>query len=87
MVDQVLKTYYEQKDDRISLNQVEGFVRQILGWREYMRGIYWREMPGYAQKNALDKQGKLPDFYWTAKTKMNCMHLIHYLFWANYFCI
>lgn len=74
VVDQVLKTYYEQKEDKISLNQVEGFVRQILGWREYMRGIYWREMPGYAQKNALDNQGKLPDFYWTAKTKMNCMH-------------
>ena len=74
MVDQVLKTYYGQKEDKISLNQVEGFVRQILGWREYMRGIYWREMPGYAKKNALDNHGKLPDFYWTAETKMNCMH-------------
>jgi deoxyribodipyrimidine photolyase-related protein len=74
VVDQVLKTYYGQKEDKISLNQVEGFVRQILGWREYMRGIYWREMPGYAKKNALDNHGKLPDFYWTAETKMNCMH-------------
>ena len=73
VVDQVLETYYNQKEEKIRLNQVEGFVRQILGWREYMRGIYWREMPGYAAKNALDNHHKLPDFYWTGDTKMNCM--------------
>ncbi len=58
----------------MSLNQVEGFVRQILGWREYMRGIYWMEMPSYAVKNSLENTNKLPDFYWTANTKMNCLH-------------
>ena len=66
--------YYRQHEDEIELAQVEGFVRQIIGWREYMRGIYWKEMPAYAQKNALENDNPLPDFYWTAKTKMNCLH-------------
>ena len=66
--------YYRQYDDEIELAQVEGFVRQIIGWREYMRGIYWKEMPAYALKNALENHNPLPDFYWTAKTKMNCLH-------------
>ena len=66
--------YYRQNEDEIELAQVEGFVRQIIGWREYMRGIYWKEMPAYAQKNALENHNPLPDFYWTAKTKMNCLH-------------
>ena len=66
--------YYRQHEDEIELAQVEGFVRQIIGWREYMRGIYWKEMPAYAQKNALENENPLPDFYWTAKTKMNCLH-------------
>ncbi len=66
--------YYRQHEDEIELAQVEGFVRQIIGWREYMRGIYWKEMPAYAEMNALDNQNPLPDFYWTAKTKMNCLH-------------
>ena len=55
------------------LNAVEGFIRQILGWREYVRGIYWLKMPEYAAENALDAQRDLPDFYWTADTKMNCL--------------
>ena len=55
------------------LNAVEGFVRQIMGWREYVRGIYWRMMPDYAQCNALDAKRPLPDFYWTGKTGMNCL--------------
>ena len=66
--------YYRQHDEEIALSQVEGFVRQIIGWREYMRGIYWKEMPAYAQKNALENHNPLPDFYWTGKTKMNCLH-------------
>ena len=66
-------TYYRQHKDEIELAQVEGFVRQIIGWREYMRGIYWKEMPAYAEKNALENHNPLPDFYWTAKTKMNCL--------------
>lgn len=55
------------------LPAVEGFVRQILGWREYARGIYWNWMPEYAQRNALGALGPLPDFFWTARTEMNCL--------------
>ena len=56
------------------LNAVEGFVRQIIGWREYIRGVYWLKMPEYAERNFLQATRKLPDFYWTANTKMNCLH-------------
>ena len=55
------------------LASVEGFIRQILGWREYVRGIYWRFMPDYAEGNALAAHQPLPDFYWTAATPMNCL--------------
>ncbi|MBB5721437.1 deoxyribodipyrimidine photolyase-related protein [Loktanella ponticola] len=55
------------------LNAVEGFIRQILGWREYVRGIYWLKMPDYKTMNALDANRSLPEFYWTADTQMNCM--------------
>lgn len=65
---------YVANSDTISYAQVEGFVRQILGWREYMRGVYWAKMPDYAQKNYFDHQAQLPDFYWTGKTKANCLH-------------
>ncbi len=57
----------------VSISAVEGFIRQILGWREYMRGIYWSEMPEYAQKNFFQAQRKLPDFFWTGDTRMACM--------------
>ena len=56
------------------LNAVEGFIRQIIGWREYVRGVYWLNMPGYAQKNYFQARRKLPDFFWTGKTSMNCLH-------------
>jgi deoxyribodipyrimidine photolyase-related protein len=72
VIEQVVQ-YYHQNENQITLSQVEGFVRQILGWREYVRGIYWKEMPNYGQMNALENQNKLPDFYWSGKTKMNCM--------------
>jgi len=55
------------------INAVEGFIRQVLGWREYVRGLYWLKMPEYATENYLNAQRKLPDFYWTAKTNMNCL--------------
>lgn len=68
----VLETYY-RNPEKITISQVEGFVRQILGWREYMRGIYWMEMPGYAERNALENYNKLPEFFWTGNTRMNCL--------------
>ena len=55
------------------LNAVEGFIRQILGWREYVRGVYWRFMPDYLERNALNARRPLPDFYWTGDTKMACV--------------
>ena len=55
------------------LNAVEGFIRQILGWREFVRGLYWLHMPGYAARNALDATRPLPEFYWNAETDMQCM--------------
>jgi deoxyribodipyrimidine photolyase-related protein len=72
VIEQVVN-YYHQNEDEITLSQVEGFVRQILGWREYVRGIYWKEMPNYSKMNSLENHNKLPDFYWTGNTKMNCM--------------
>jgi len=67
------EAYWEAHKATIDLAQVEGFIRQILGWREFMRGIYWAEMPDYEQYNHFDHQRRLPDFYWTANTRMNCM--------------
>jgi deoxyribodipyrimidine photolyase-related protein len=59
---------------RAPLAAVEGFIRQILGWREYMRGVYWLKMPGYDRENALRATRKLPWFYWSGETAMNCLH-------------
>jgi Uncharacterized protein related to deoxyribodipyrimidine photolyase len=59
---------------RAPLNAVEGFVRQIIGWREFVRGIYWLLMPGYDRENRLGNSRELPWFYWTGDTKMRCMH-------------
>jgi deoxyribodipyrimidine photolyase-related protein len=58
----------------VPLASAEGFIRQILGWREYVRGIYWTQMPGYAERNALDARQDLPAWYWTARTDMACLH-------------
>jgi len=55
------------------LNAVEGFIRQILGWREYIRGIYWHFMPEYGERNRLNAKQPLPDFYWGAHTDMFCV--------------
>lgn len=61
------------RDGQAPLNAAEGFIRQILGWREYVRGIYWRFMPGYIERNTLNAEEPLPWFYWSGKTRMACM--------------
>jgi deoxyribodipyrimidine photolyase-related protein len=61
------------KNKRAPLNAVEGFVRQILGWREYMYGIYWTFMPDYRNRNARGDTALLVDFFWHGKTEMNCL--------------
>lgn len=65
--------YWRKNKKSIALNQIEGFVRQILGWREYMRGIYWMKMPEFENLNYFNYQRKLPQFYWTGETNMNCL--------------
>ena len=55
------------------LNSTEGFIRQIIGWREYVRGVYWLRAPDYADENFLEATRKLPWFYWSGETKMNCL--------------
>lgn len=64
---------YTQRPDQIAYHQLEGFVRQIIGWREYMRGIYWLKMPEYARLNYFNHTHALPQWFWTGKTKMNCL--------------
>ena len=64
---------WEKQKRTIKIQQIEGFVRQILGWREYMRGIYWALMPKLGRMNFFNHQAALPDYYWTAETKMRCM--------------
>jgi deoxyribodipyrimidine photolyase-related protein len=55
------------------LSAVEGFVRQIIGWREYIRGVYWTAEPGYAEQNFLGHKQPLPGFFWSGKTEMKCL--------------
>lgn len=64
---------YRTPNSGITLNQVEGFVRQILGWREFVRGLYWANMPAYKAMNRLNAERPLPDFFWTGDTRMACM--------------
>ncbi|WP_423187349.1 cryptochrome/photolyase family protein [Alishewanella sp. d11] len=61
------------KEGRVSLNAAEGFIRQVIGWREYVRGLYWLKMPEYVENNFLDAHRPLPSYFWHAKTKMRCM--------------
>jgi len=67
---QATKAY---QNGQAPLNSVEGFVRQIIGWREFIHGIYWHEGPTYRDRNSLNQHGMLPDFYWTGQTDMTCM--------------
>ncbi|PNV82103.1 MAG: cryptochrome/photolyase family protein [Desulfobacteraceae bacterium] len=66
----VVKAY---EKGQAPINSVEGFVRQVLGWREFIRGIYWLKMPEYAQRNELQAELPMPAFMWTAETEMNCI--------------
>lgn len=67
------ETAWRANPERYPLAAVEGFIRQILGWREYVRGIYWLHMPGYLERNALGATEDLPAFYWTGETGMQCL--------------
>ncbi|MEL7291442.1 MAG: cryptochrome/photolyase family protein [Pseudomonadota bacterium] len=58
---------------QVDIAQVEGFVRQIIGWREYIRAVYWVNMPHYASLNHLNAQRALPEYFWSGETKMACM--------------
>ncbi|WP_417480764.1 cryptochrome/photolyase family protein [Maricaulis maris] len=60
-------------DGEAPLNAAEGFIRQIIGWREYVRGIYWLKMPGYERENFFENTRNLPEFYWTGDTGMACL--------------
>lgn len=66
----------EWREGRAPLNAVEGYIRQILGWREYVRGIYWLEGPDYVRRNDLRALRELPSFYWTAETDMACVRAV-----------
>ena len=63
----------EWQEGRAPLQAAEGFIRQILGWREFVRGVYWTHMPAYLEKNELSATAGLPWFYWTGETDMNCL--------------
>jgi deoxyribodipyrimidine photolyase-related protein len=63
----------ELKKGTAPLNAVEGFIRQIIGWREFVRGIYWTRMPEYRETNSLAAKRPIPALYWTGETEMRCM--------------
>ena len=69
----VARTEAAWRAGQVPLAAAEGFIRQILGWREYVRGIYWARMPAYAEANALGHTRPLPAWFWTGKTQMRCL--------------
>ncbi len=73
VIQAVEKAYQE---NQLPLNSVEGFIRQVLGWREYMHGIYHYVNAEYSEKNWFNHTQPLPEFFWTGETKMNCLHQI-----------
>lgn len=73
VIEAVEQAYYEKA---LPLNSVEGFIRQVMGWREYMRGLYWHVDEEYFHRNWFGHERPLPDFFWTADTDMNCLHQV-----------
>lgn len=73
LVVETVINYYQAHKQSIDLAQIEGFVRQILGWREFVRGIYWANMPDYQELNHLNATSSLPSWFWSGNTKMTCM--------------
>lgn len=69
----VAKAIEAYESGRVPLSAAEGFIRQILGWREYVRGVYWANMPGYESQNYFDHQLPLPSWFWNGETKMRCL--------------
>jgi deoxyribodipyrimidine photolyase-related protein len=68
-----VESAWRENPELISIAQTEGFVRQVLGWREYMRGIYWMHMPDYASLNFFNAERRLPAYFWTGETRMQCI--------------
>jgi deoxyribodipyrimidine photolyase-related protein len=66
--------HWKEHREKIDVAQVEGFIRQIIGWREFMRGVYWKHMPEYERLNFFDHQRSLPSFFWNGQTKMHCLN-------------
>ena len=73
VIDAAIEQFHNPKSD-INLAQIEGFIRQILGWREYVRGMYWVNMPNMSGLNALNAKRALPQWFWDGNTKMNCLN-------------
>lgn len=64
---------WKNEPQTLAISSAEGYIRQILGWREYMRGIYWAEMPGFGRSNYFEHTAELPTWFWTGETRMNCL--------------
>ena len=73
VIDAALRRASGNAKPRVEIEQIEGFVRQILGWREFIRGIYWAQMPDYEKINYFEHKTSLPGYYWTGDTRMACM--------------
>lgn len=73
VINRILQVYEEKK---IPINSIEGFIRQIIGWREFMKGVYWKKMPDLISNNFFEINNKLPEFYWNANTKMSCLKTV-----------
>jgi len=74
-LDCIKQTEQAWQDGRVAINAAEGFIRQILGWREYVRGLYWLSMPDYARLNHLQAERPLPGFFWNGQTEMRCLSI------------